>query len=209
MLRVLKHTFSMIPADALHDEINCLELFPQLFALQWFCNYTYEIFSDHAITRSAKALPPLLVAWYASLSMLTSVSTCTSNLNRYCDVVDVAALSLCTNLHTLDLSYCRDLDISGLSGCNLKTLNLSFCASITSVAPLSECLNLEYLDLSCCTLIDLMYLDEPPIFASILMNPSVLLVSESKKDETSRAKIDSYDRFILLYLAVYCTLISC
>ena len=43
------------------------------------------------------------------------------------NVTDVSALGGCARLHTLDLSYCRQLlDVSALGGCAaLRTLDLS------------------------------------------------------------------------------------
>ena len=54
------------------------------------------------------------------------------------NVTDVSALGGCARLHTLDLSYCRQLlDVSALGGCAaLRTLDLSQCSLLSDVSAL-------------------------------------------------------------------------
>jgi len=68
------------------------------------------------------------------------------------NVTDVSALGGCARLHTLDLSYCRQLlDVSALGGCAaLRTLDLSQCSLLSDVSALAGCAALHTLDLWGC-----------------------------------------------------------
>ena len=64
------------------------------------------------------------------------------------NVTDVSALGGCARLHTLDLSYCRQLlDVSALGGCAaLRTLDLSQCSLLSDVSALAGCTTLHTLN---------------------------------------------------------------
>ena len=120
-------------------EINNFKMLSEFYSLD-ILNYYRLDFNIFKIFNNIHVLNLSGCMYIENLYIPETVHTLNLSYTKIKDV------SLLANIHTIDLSYCRELeDISPLK--NVYNLNLCFCLNIKDVSPLC---NVHTLDLSYC-----------------------------------------------------------